>query len=94
MPVDLRSPVLLAAFEGWNDAGEARSTAARYIRDHYEAVHVATIEAEDFFDFTVARPSVRLDEDDTRQIIWPSTSIHVARVPDADHDLVLSLIHI
>ena len=54
MPVDLRSPVLLAAFEGWNDAGEASSTAARYIRDHYEAVHVATIEAEDFFDFTVA----------------------------------------
>ena len=93
MPVDLRSPVLLAAFEGWNDAGEASSTAARYIRDHYEAVHVATIEAEDFFDFTVARPSVRLDEDDTRRIIWPSTSIHVARVPDADHDLVCVVGH-
>ena len=58
MPIELRSPVLLAAFEGWNDAGEASSTAARYIRDHYEAVHVATIDAEDFFDFTVARPSV------------------------------------
>jgi len=93
MPIELRSPVLLAAFEGWNDAGEASSTAARYIRDHYEAVHVATIDAEDFFDFTVARPSVCLDEDDVRQIVWPSTSIYVARVPDADHDLVCAIGH-
>ncbi len=93
VPLELRSPVLLAAFEGWNDAGEASSTAARYIRDHYEAVHVATIDAEDFFDFTVARPHVCLDEDDVRQIVWPSTSIHVAQVPDADHDLVCVIGH-
>ena len=91
--MELRSPVLLAAFEGWNDAGEASSTATRYIRDHYEAIHVATIDAEDFFDFTVARPSVYLDEDDARRIVWPSTSIHVARVPDADHDLVCVVGH-
>ena len=90
-PGDLRSPILLAAFEGWNDAGEASSSAARYLRDHYEAEHVATIEAEEFFDFTVARPNVSLDVDDVRRIVWPSTSLHVARIPDASHDLVCAI---
>jgi len=93
VPTDLRSPVLVAAFEGWNDAGEASSTAARYVRDHFQAEHVATIEAEDFFDFTVARPNVRLDEHDVRQIVWPSTGIHVARIPSAEHDLVCAIGH-
>lgn len=92
-PTDLRSPILLAAFEGWNDAGEASSSAARYLRDHFEATHVATINAEDFFDFTVARPTVCLDEDDIRQIIWPSTEIYVAHVPGAAHDLVCAIGH-
>ncbi len=91
--LDLRSPILLAAFEGWNDAGEASSSAARYLRDHFEAEHVATIDAEEFFDFTVARPNVCLDEDDVRRIVWPSTSIHVARVPGAAHDLVCAIGH-
>ena len=81
MPTDLRSPILIAAFEGWNDAGEASSTAARYVRDHFEAEHVATIDAEDFFDFTVARPNVCIDDNDARQIVWPSTGIYVAHEP-------------
>ncbi|MED6328122.1 MAG: PAC2 family protein [Actinomycetota bacterium] len=93
VPTDLRSPILLTAFEGWNDAGEASSSAARYLRDHYEAEHVATIDAEEFFDFTVARPSICLDEDEMRRIVWPSTSLHVARIPDAAHDLVCAIGH-
>ena len=93
MPPDLRSPILIAAFEGWNDAGEASSTAARYVRDHFEAEHVATIDAEDFFDFTVARPNVCIDDNDARQIVWPSTGIHVARIPGSAHDLVCAIGH-
>ena len=93
MPTDLRSPILLAAFEGWNDAGEASSMAARYVRDHFEAEHVATIDAEDFFDFTVARPNVCIDDNDARQIVWPSTGIHVARIPGSAHDLVCAIGH-
>ncbi|HAQ22997.1 MAG TPA: carboxylate--amine ligase [Acidimicrobiaceae bacterium] len=93
VPMDLRSPVLLAAFEGWNDAGEASSSAARYLRDHFEAEHVATIDAEDFFDFTVARPSICLDGEDVRRIVWPSTSIHVAQIPGASRDLVCAIGH-
>tara|TARA_Y100001001_G_scaffold159654_1_gene180974 strand:- start:1022 stop:1891 length:870 start_codon:yes stop_codon:yes gene_type:complete len=93
MPTDLRSPILIAAFEGWNDAGEASSTAARYVRDHFEAEHVATIDAEDFFDFTVARPNVCIDDNDARQIVWPSTGIYVARIPGSNHDLVCAIGH-
>ena len=93
IPTDLRSPILIAAFEGWNDAGEASSTAARYVRDHFEAEHVATIDAEDFFDFTVARPNVCIDDNDARQIVWPSTGIHVARIPRSAHDLVCAIGH-
>ena len=93
MPTDLRSPILIAAFEGWNDAGEASSIAARYVRDHFEAEHVATIDAEDFFDFTVARPNVCIDDNDARQIVWPSTGIYVARIPGSNHDLVCAIGH-
>ena len=93
MPTDLRSPILIAAFEGWNDAGEASSTAARYVRDHFEAEHVATSDAEDFFDFTVARPNVCIDDNDARQIVWPSTGIHVARIPGSAHGLVCAIGH-
>ncbi len=91
--VDIEAPVLLAAFEGWNDAGEASSTAARYLRDHFASEAVATIEAEDFFDFTVARPFVRLDEDDRRIIEWPTTTLYTAQVPGCDHDLATLIGH-
>lgn len=83
---------MLAAFEGWNDAGEAASTAARYVRNHFDAHEVGTIEAEDFFDFTVARPFVRL-VDGRRIIEWPATTVHVANLPDATHDLVVLVGH-
>ncbi|SVC71790.1 uncharacterized protein METZ01_LOCUS324644, partial [marine metagenome] len=88
----LEDPIVLAAFEGWNDAGEAASTAARYVRDHFVADEVGTIEAEDFFDFTVARPFVHL-VDGQRIIEWPATTVYVASLPDATHDLVVLVGH-
>ena len=57
----LREPSLLLAFEGWNDAGEAASGAARYVERALRAVPLAEIDGEEFFDFTVCRPRVRLD---------------------------------
>ena len=50
---------------------------------------MATIDAEDFFDFTVARPSVHLDDEGSRHIAWPSTSVYAAHIPGTDHDLVV-----
>jgi proteasome assembly chaperone (PAC2) family protein len=69
----LQRPVVIAAFEGWNDAGDAATTAARWLRDRWAPEPLATIDPEDFFDFTATRPQVRLTDGLTREIVWPAT---------------------
>src|ERR671912_693255 len=86
---ELRAPVLVCAFKGWNDAGEAASAALSYIKDSFEARHVADIDPEDFYDFTAVRPTVRLTEGSTREIEWPENTFSVAPVPGAEGDLVM-----
>ena len=85
---ELRSPVLIAAFEGWNDAGDSASTAARYLADAWSAEPFATIDPEEFYDFSSTRPQVRLVEGFTRQIDWPSNALASAAVPGRDRDVV------
>ncbi|HEX5365749.1 MAG TPA: PAC2 family protein [Acidimicrobiales bacterium] len=85
----LDRPVLVAAFEGWNDAGDAASGVVRYLIDRCDAHLVAEVDAEEFFDFTSARPQVELDEGGTRRIVWPSTEVYTARLPADAGDLVL-----
>lgn len=87
----LRHPVLITAFAGWNDAGEAATTALATLRRALEPAPLAELDAEEFFDFQVARPIVRLDKDGQRVIEWPSTRLWGVRLgQDADHDLVLA----
>src|SRR5918997_5084183 len=86
---NLRDPVLVCAFKGWNDAGEAASAALSFIQDHFESFPIAEIDPEDFYDFTAVRPTVRLTEGRTREIDWPMNSITAARVPGAEGDLVM-----
>jgi len=82
---DLRKPVLITAFEGWNDAGDAASTAVRSLAEQWGAERFATIDPEIFYDFTSTRPTVRLDEGGRRQIDWPEVEIAAARVtPELD----------
>jgi proteasome assembly chaperone (PAC2) family protein len=85
---EMRRPILLAAFEGWFDAGTSATTAVEWLRERFDAEPVAAIDAEVFFDFTQQRPEVRLEEGE-RYIVWPETEIHAARVSSAEHDLVL-----
>ena len=80
----LHQPVLVAAFEGWNDAGEAATFAARFLVERWDAKPFATIDPEEFFDFTSTRPHVQLDENDQREIVWPSTTLSSTSVPGAD----------
>jgi proteasome assembly chaperone (PAC2) family protein len=86
----LRRPVMLAAFAGWNDAGDAASSAARYLRDRWQARAFATIDPEEFFDFTTTRPEVRLVDGVTREIVWPTNEFSAA-APGGDHDVVVLL---
>jgi proteasome assembly chaperone (PAC2) family protein len=84
----LRGPVLLAAFDGWNDAGEAATTALDAIGDALAAETFATIDPEEFYDFQATRPTVRL-VDGHRRVEWPAVELRAARLPAADHDLIV-----
>jgi proteasome assembly chaperone (PAC2) family protein len=86
---ELREPVMVCAFKGWNDAGEAASAALAYIKDSFDARAVANIDPEDFYDFTAVRPTVKLVEGSDRAIEWPENSFSVAPVPGAEGDLVM-----
>jgi proteasome assembly chaperone (PAC2) family protein len=84
----LRGPVLLVAFDGWNDAGEAATTALDAIGDALAAETFATIDPEEFYDFQATRPTVRL-VDGYRRVEWPAIELRAARLPAADHDLIV-----
>ena len=85
----LTRPTLIAAFEGWNDAGDAATTAASHLAGRWGCEPVAEIDPEPFFDFTAARPSVNLDESKARRITWPLNEVRVARLDDPGVDAVV-----
>jgi proteasome assembly chaperone (PAC2) family protein len=86
---ELRSPALVVAFKGWNDAGEAATAALDYLVDSFDATEFARIDPEEFYDFTAVRPTVSLEGGQTRVIEWPDNAFHAARVDGAEHDLIL-----
>lgn len=86
---ELRRPVMLVAFEGWNDAGDAASIALGCLGRSFGAEVFATIDAEEFYDFTETRPQVVLSDEGSRSIEWPDIELLAARVPESAHDIVL-----
>ena len=85
----LRSPILIAAFEGWNDAADAASGVVDHLLEVWDTRMVAVIDPEDFYDFQVNRPIVGTDESGMRRITWPSTQLSVASPPGALRDVIL-----
>lgn len=90
---ELREPVLVAAFKGWNDAAEAASAAVRFLIDAWSAQSVATLDPEEFYDFTETRPQVRLVDGLHRAIEWPSLELFTHRDEALERDLVLLVGH-
>jgi predicted ATP-grasp superfamily ATP-dependent carboligase len=84
----LRDPVMVAAFEGWNDAGEAASGAVAHLEQVWKAQPVAELDPEEYHDFQVNRPMVTL-QDGKRQITWPTTRLYWARPPGSSRDVVI-----
>lgn len=82
-------PVVIAAFEGWNDAGDAATTAARWLRDRWAPDLLAEIDAEEFYDFTATRPRVHLDEGGSREIQWPANTFTVGSAGNVDTVVLL-----
>ncbi|HEU5253210.1 MAG TPA: PAC2 family protein [Solirubrobacterales bacterium] len=85
----LRAPVMVCAFRGWNDAAAAASTAIGSVATALDAELVASVDPEEFFDFQSTRPTISMDEGQTRRIDWPENNLYAVRVPSADRDMVL-----
>jgi proteasome assembly chaperone (PAC2) family protein len=87
---DLDRPIMIVAFEGWNDAGDAASTAARHVCDRFGGEPFARVEAEEFYDFTETRPTIRLAEESTgRAIEWPENTFSAVKGAAGRQDLLI-----
>jgi predicted ATP-grasp superfamily ATP-dependent carboligase len=87
--VSLERPILIAAFRGWNDAGDSASFAVQHLARVWGAERLATIDPEEFYDFQAVRPQVHLVDGVTRRIDWPSNEFWAAKMPGAPHDVVV-----
>jgi proteasome assembly chaperone (PAC2) family protein len=93
LPQDLRRPVLIAAFSGWNDAAESATTAARYLATTFSAEKFAEIDPEDFYHFGLSRPYMRYKSgsETEREIVWPATEFSLARSGSLSRDLIIGV---
>ncbi|MBM3695184.1 MAG: PAC2 family protein [Actinobacteria bacterium] len=85
----LRRPRALVAWEGWNDASDAASGAAAYLLGQFELEPFVTLEPEEFYDFQVHRPTVKIEDGGTRHLTWPTTRFYAVELPEQDRDLVV-----
>lgn len=84
----LHQPVLLAAFEGWNDAAESATGLIDHLLAEYPGQLFADVDPEDYYDFQVNRPVISVGDGGVRDITWPSTSAYSTSIPDGP-DLVI-----
>jgi len=98
----LRSPVMLIAFSGWNDAADAAIGATSHILGAWtDGIHavdeqtgvvpelIAEVDPEDFYDFQVNRPMVNMDDSHLRSLTWPGTQVFGLQMPELDFDFVI-----
>ena len=88
-PSALERPVLIGAFRGWNDGGQAATLAVGYLARLWGARKFADIDPELFVDFQATRPMVSLEDGRTRRIEWPENSFFRGRIPGVDRDAIL-----
>ena len=86
---ELHNTVVVAAFEGWNDAGDAASDALEHLDAMWEAQPILEIDDESYYDYQVNRPVIRQVDGVTRELVWPSMQISHCRPPGSDRDIVL-----
>jgi proteasome assembly chaperone (PAC2) family protein len=88
-PPELRAPALICAFAGWNDAASSATAALEAVAASLDPQVVARMDPEEFYDFQVNRPTIRLVEGRSRAIDWPANTLLAAEVPTAERDLIL-----
>ncbi len=88
---ELRNPVVVAAFAGWNDAADAATTVVKFLIDRWKPTKFAEIEAEEFYVFTETRPTISASKGLLRAITWPSNYFYAFTAPQFDRDIILYL---
>ena len=87
----LRRPTMIAAFAGWNDAGDAATLAVRHLIEQWGGEPIAGVDPEEYYDFQSTRPQVHLVDGHTRRISWPTNDAYAASTPGGDVVLVLGI---
>lgn len=85
----LRNPILLAAFEGWNDAGESATGAINHLLTSWTHHKLGMMDPEDYYDFQINRPAIKVDEKVVREIVWPNTVLFEVSTPHLDNDFII-----
>ena len=85
---DLRRPVVLFAFSGWNDAGDAATGVIDHLTEGYETEFSFQLDPDEYYDLTENRPVLVRQDNGERSIQWATTEVLVARLPDQDLVLV------
>ncbi|MQA24576.1 MAG: PAC2 family protein [Micromonosporaceae bacterium] len=88
LPV-LDNPVVIAAFEGWNDAADAATAAVEHLETTWQSRPVAELDSDEYYDFQVIRPTISMTEGDDVAIQWPTTRFTVCRPPGTERDVLL-----
>ena len=92
LPDEIRRPILLVAFSGWNDAAECATTATRFLLQRWSPQRLAMIHPEEFYHFGLTRPEVRIREgSQVREIRWPTTDFYISREPSLPRDVIVVL---
>ncbi len=88
-PPELRSPIVIATFSGWNDAATSATMALDAIAASLDSDAVARLDAEPFYDFQANRPTIRITSGELQGIIWPTNRVVTARAAAASRDAIL-----
>ncbi|WP_335337939.1 PAC2 family protein [Rathayibacter toxicus] len=83
----IKGNVLVVAFEGWNDAGDAASGAVRLVKDDGDFVPLFAVDPEQYYDFQYTRPTLSIGEDGRRCLSWPGTQIFGPATTSADDEI-------
>lgn len=82
-------PIMIAAFEGWSDAGNAATSLVEALIDSWDATPVGRLDEQEYYDFQVARPQIETTDDGDRKLVWPGTEIWTATTPRGRKALLL-----
>ena len=85
----LNDPWMVAAFEGWNDAGDAATSLVDHLVDEWDAQVLAELDPDDYYDFQLTRPTLERDDEGTAMIVWPTPTLYLARPAGFERDVLL-----